>query len=284
VHPRTRFIYKALLCTKSYVIVFLFFVSYVFAADVEVNPAYVVSGIEAYSEDEDSDSAEISATDKAKAEATNILIQRLLPSSYISKFQYRNIENFNKCMLDIDFESSRVTATSFHGIFTVLYKEACIKRLLNRMGIYFANTYAEPAIIIPIFEQGTKVQIWDNSEYFLKYQKLVNNYGLSSFAYILGDLSDVYIINPADLMQDGFCKTCQKIRAKYGVSGIYIMYLQEQKNKIIMSVFVKKDKVKEVFHKEIGFKSPEEREGAIDWCFDNIVIIVDDYYKKGDLL
>lgn len=246
---------------------------------VAVESPFTIKDVVIYADGLDEVDAQAKAAGQAKKKGLSQLFQKLLASSQLLRIKNINMSKFDSCLSDYNMSDKRITSTSYKASFQLLFDEQCIRKNLNRIGIYFTNTLSPASLLIPIFEYDKKLYIWDYQEPYIIYEQMPDSYGMSQFKYIQADLKDSTLLSPEMSVKKLDAKKFSQIINRYSADEIVYLKFSESPQTLALSII----KETETDRSEIYKESVKNEDSSYNTFFEKIPVILDDYYKLRDI-
>lgn len=187
------------------------------AADV-----FIVRDVAVDMEAETSAAARDEALAAAQRTAFLRLLHRLVPSREYSRLPDPAAARINDYVLGIEIQSERASAVRYIADVTVTFKADQIRRLLRGRGIPFAETRSKPILVLPIYETGGDILLWEQpNPWFEAWAGRPAGGGLTSVLAPLGDLSDISLVT-LEHAQSGDTKAFQALADRYGAGSVLV--------------------------------------------------------------
>lgn len=180
---------------KKYILLYFVFslINQSLAEEISEDP-FIISGIEVYYEDMTPDDAKVDADEAAIAKSFESLLSRLLTKTNLGRISSLKTKDYALCAVDSSQTNERITSSSYYATYTIKFDSLCIRKLLNKKGVYFTESYAPITLIVPILQKDDKSIIWSDDDWKAASDILPADMGLSRFLYLKGDIIDVSIL------------------------------------------------------------------------------------------
>lgn len=272
---------------KKYILLFfiLNLVKPALGTGIDTDP-FAINNIEMYFEDKSPEDAKINADDAALARAFEQLLERLLPKSSMQKLLSIKTADYAMCLSDSTQLNERVTSQSYYAVYNIKFERSCIRKLLNRKGIYYTENYAPMTIIIPLLEKDKKLMIWLDDDWKNAFDLLPDQVGLSKFIYLMGDIIDLSILS-----EEGQAtisnKAMMQLLKRYGGDNITTVIVRPTKPEWHIEVTNNSISGEPLKVFSGGFK-PDMKGTTVANQYHEALIFslnkIDAYYKRSDLL
>lgn len=186
---------------------------------------FLVKDIDVYNESDTLDNARIDAVNNGTKRAFGILLDRLLPAENIWKVYNIPSNSAYDTLQDSYVTFERMTSDSYRAKIDFQFEPKKVKRILNRMGIYYTESYSPPYLLIPILIEDGKYYIWQKDEWFTAWEAMPERVGLAQFRFLLGDLLDEGTIDPKLFAQYKF-KGLNALLKRYDAKEVYLIIVK----------------------------------------------------------
>lgn len=151
------------------------------------------------------------------------LLERLTLGSHHERLPRPTSARVADLIENFEVQSERASAVRYIATYTFRFNADGVRALLQRANIPFAETYARPLVVLPVFHQGDVAVLWDEPNPWLAaWRALPATDGLQPLIVPLGDLGDIGAIS-ADQAQRGDSARIAAIAAKYGAGGAVLV-------------------------------------------------------------
>ncbi len=90
-----------------------------------------------------------------------------------------------------------VGPTSYAATLEVAFNRAAVEKALDQRGIAYADTAAEPVVVVPLWQTGSGLRLWgSDNAWKAAWDRALDQDGLVPFVLPLGDLQDLALLNP----------------------------------------------------------------------------------------
>ncbi len=157
------------------------------AADVfEVKGVYVDVTAENVTE------ARRKAIREGEGRALDILLKRLTMKADRDLLPWVEPRDRAQYIRDFSVAGEKTSAVRYLATLTYHFKADAIRSLLKSRNIAFAETISKPVLVLPLFEDGARLSLWDEpNPWNAAWSDLGANTGLVPIALPLGDLQDI---------------------------------------------------------------------------------------------
>ena len=158
-----------------------------FAADVfEVKGVYVDITAQNVTE------ARRQAMREGEGRALDILLKRLTMKADRDLLPWVEPRDRAQYIHDFSVAGEKTSAVRYLATLTYNFKPDAIRALLRARNIAFAETISKPVLVLPLFEDGTRLTLWDEpNPWSAAWSDIGTNKGLVPIALPLGDLQDI---------------------------------------------------------------------------------------------
>ena len=151
------------------------------------------------------------------------LVERLALRSHHERLPRPSPAQMSDLIESFEVQSERASAVRYIATYTFRFHPEGVRAQLQRAEIPFAETYARPLVVLPVFHDGDVAVLWDEPNPWLAaWRTLPQRDGLQPLIIPLGDLSDIGAIS-ADQAQRGASDRIAAIAAKYGAGGAVLV-------------------------------------------------------------
>lgn len=264
--------------TLLIIIVLVAFINSTFAAE----NIFCVPNVDVYSESDTLDNAKREAVNKGIESSFKMLLARLLPQETLWKVSSLKKNNAYDSLSEMNATFERMTSSSYMAKIDFCFNPKKVKTILNRMGIYYTDSYSPQYLIIPILIDGKSVSIWENDEWFSAWESMPAQLGLTRFSYILGDLVDETLIDPAAYAKKDY-KNLSKVLSRYNAQEAYIIVADSSKARYNITIQnVSKDGKK--YEMSVPVQPEINNEAFFKEMSTQILLKIDSIYKCFDSL
>lgn len=242
---------------------------------------FLVENVKIYAESDDLDNARIEAMNNGTKAALRILLERLLPMENYWKIDNLDISNASDTVRSKHVTFERMTATSYRGTVDFLFDEKLVKRILNRMGIYYVDQFSPQTLVIPVLHDGKTYDVWGNDAWYEAWGEMPVRLGLMRFNYTIGDLSDTQLIDARKIFTSKYSDDAAILK-KYESEDMVLVLASIEKTKLNVAIrFLTKDRDKT---KRLTFtidSSVNEQDFYKEIAL-QVLEAADSFYKKYD--
>ncbi len=151
------------------------------------------------------------------------LLERLTLRSHHERLPRPSSAQIADLIENFEVQSERASAVRYIATYTFRFNADGVRALLQRANIPFAETYARPLVVLPVFHEGDVAVLWDEPNPWLAaWRTLPSDDRLQPLIVPLGDLGDIGAIS-ADQAQRGDSERIAAIAAKYGAGGAVLV-------------------------------------------------------------
>lgn len=242
---------------------------------------FLVENVNIYAESDDLDNAKREAMNNGTKAALRSLLERLLPMENYWKIDNIDISNAADTVKSTQIIFERMTSTSYRATIDFVFDEKLVKRILNRLGIYYIDQYSPQTLVIPVLHDGKSYDIWENTAWYEAWGEMPVRLGLMRFNYTIGDLTDTQLLNPQKIFTSKLGDN-DAILKKYESEDLVLVLASTEKTKLNVSIrFITKEKDKT---KQLSFpinSSVNEQEFYKTIAM-QILEASDSFYKRYD--
>lgn len=194
----------------------------------------------------------------------------------------------------IEVTREKASSTRYIATLTVHFRADEIRSLLRLAGIPFSETFAKPALLLPVFESASVKTLWyDPNPWRDAWLAVDQTNRLTSFVFAAGTLADIATIGPEQAV-DADEAALERMAKRYGVSDVYVAYAkqfrdwQDNRPTVRVQVYRFGSKVEaigdEIFYLPSESETdPEQFRAALDGAVTRIVESVEDGWKRETL-
>jgi len=206
----------------------------------------------------------------------------LLPQETLWKVGTLNKNNAYDSFSEMNATFERMTSSSYMAKIDFCFNHEKIKTILNRMGIYYTESYSPRYLIIPILIDGKSISIWQNDEWFSAWESMPEKLGLTKFSYLSGDLIDEHMIDTASYTKKDY-KNLGKILSRYNAAEAYLVIVELTKGQYNIKIQnISKDS--KIYNMSLQSKPEINNEDFFKEMCKQILFKIDSIYKCFDSL
>jgi len=159
---------------------------------------------------------------EAQRTAFRRLLERLIPRSEYRRLPSMADPRIGDLVENFEVQSERTSAVRYIGTLTYRFRPDGVRTLLRNADIPFAETYAKPYLVLPVFRQSGLTLLWDDPNPWRNaWGKRPPPDGLAPYILPRGDLQDVSDIN-AEQARRGDDTRLRAIANRYGAAGVLV--------------------------------------------------------------
>lgn len=271
---------KSLLAKIFYVLFAISIAQSALSYDPEDN-VFLVENISVYAESDDLDNAKIEAMNNGTKAALRILLERLLPMENDWKIGNIDTSNAADTVKSTHIVFERMTSTSYRATLDFVFDEKFVKRILNRMGIYYVDKYSPQTLVVPVLYDGKTYDIWGNDAWYEAWGEMPVRFGLMRFNYTIGDLPDTQLINPKKIFTSKY-SDAEAILKKYESDDLVVVLASIEKTKLNVAIrFLTKERDK-TKHLSFPIDSSVNEQAFYKEIAMRVLEAADSFYKHYD--
>lgn len=248
---------------------------------------YSVNGVPVDETAASAQAARTTALANGQKKAFDILLRRLTLSadhSRLPTIPAGQIVNYVRDF-SVDEKSSDVR---YIAQMDVRFRSADVRSLLRNYSIPFAETVAKPLVILPVYEAGGDLKLWEEpNPWRAAWQRIVVSDGLSPMVNPLGDLPDLSALTASQAV-NGDAERIATIAGRYAANGALVATASVKDNpagsvEIYASAFGR-GATDTVFSETFRPAEGETPDAVMDRARDWLRMAVDDTWKDRNLI
>lgn len=151
------------------------------------------------------------------------LLERLTPRTHHAQLPNPANAQISDLIENFEVQSERASAVRYIATYTFRFNPDGIRTFLRRANIPFAETYARPLVVLPVYHEADIAVLWDEPNPWLAaWRAMLPPGGLQPLIVPLGDLTDIGLIS-AEQAQRGDAERIAAIANKYGAGGAVLV-------------------------------------------------------------
>lgn len=159
---------------------------------------------------------------KAPGDAIDELLQRLAVPADADRTPRIGDEEAARMAESVEIIDERASETTYRATIRVFFSDDAVRERLSQAGIRFAETRSKPVLVLPVFQAGEGVKLWDEPNPWLRaWAGFRPPPGLIPIVVPLGDLEDVGEIG-GDKSIIGDEGRLLNIAARYGAGDVIL--------------------------------------------------------------
>jgi len=199
-------------------------------ASFSANPAaagrniYEVQGVNVDVSAETASKAREQALAIGERDAFNRLMRRLTMAADRERLPNLDKDEITSYVRDFAVSNEKTAAGRYLANLDVRFKRESVRKLLNDFNLPFAETLSQPLLILPVFQAGGTMALWDDPNPWRDVWADLNvKSGLVPLIQPLGDLADVSAISPVQAIQ-GDRPRFKVIASRYQAREVVVVY------------------------------------------------------------
>lgn len=181
-------IHKALALVRTVFCIILLAVSPAMASDA----TYTIEGVEVDVTAENAVEAREKAFEEAQVKAFEVLAERLLSEAEIEVYDIPDLDTISGFVQDFEVTNEQLSAIRYKGTYTFRFRSGAIQGHMSQADQSYSETPAEPILVLPYMQQGTRTVLWENNPFMEAWTKMaVSSNGKNRALVPLGDLLDI---------------------------------------------------------------------------------------------
>ncbi|SCA57631.1 conserved exported hypothetical protein [Candidatus Terasakiella magnetica] len=129
---------------------------------------------------------------EGQGRAFDILLKRLTMRDDRDLLPWVEPKDRAQYIRDFSISGEKSSSVRYLATYSYHFKPDAIRRLLKSRGIAFAETISKPVLVLPLFENGSQITLWDEpNPWRAAWSKVGTQNGLVPIALPLGDLADI---------------------------------------------------------------------------------------------
>lgn len=183
---------------------------------------FVVSGVTVDETAATAAQARETAMAEGQRRAFRQLMERLVPQEQSAQLPRPSAAQLNDLVENFEVEDERSSAVRYIATLTFRFSPDGVRALLRRAGLPFAETFARPMVMLPVFRADDVPVLWDEPNPWLAaWRALPPEDGLQPLAIPLGDLSDIGNVSAEQAVRGEF-ERIEAIARRYGAAGAIV--------------------------------------------------------------
>ena len=181
---------------------------------------FTISNVPVKATAKDAAAAKTVALQKGQREAFRRLINRLTRPAdrqYLPKVKNEDIESL---VAGFSLSDERPSPKNYQARMTVRFIGGNVREYLENYGVPIADVTATPVLLIPLLDEGGKVELDPGNDWFEAWSALDLENTLTPILLPVGDASDLSV-DPAQLAQ-GRPEDLEMLKERYSVSGVLV--------------------------------------------------------------
>jgi hypothetical protein len=185
---------------------------------------YEVRGVRVDVSAETASKAREQALAEGERDAFVRLLQRLTLSQDRDRLPNLDRGEMTSFVRDFAVSNEKTSAGRYLATLSIRFKRESVRKFLTDFNLPFAETLSKPVLILPVFQDGGSMALWDDPNRWRDaWAELSGRGGLVPMVQPLGDLGDVGAINPVQAVQ-GDRPRLTAIAGRYKVRDVVVAY------------------------------------------------------------
>ncbi len=161
---------------------------------------------------------------QARVSAFRRLVERMTPRENWAAITTPETSKIIDMVLEFSVANERSSAVRYLADLMVRFDPAAIRSFLRSQNVPFAETASRPLIVVPLYQDGTVVQLWqDGNPWRDAWAASLPHDGLVPFVLPLGDLQDSALLSTEQALAKDR-DALMKVAAKYGAAGAVVAH------------------------------------------------------------
>ena len=136
------------------------------------------------------------AFDNAQRKAFETLLERLVGEGTLKQINMPKSQRLGTFVKNYGIENEQVSKVRYKADYTFTFDKQAVRNFLSDRDIAYSETKAEPLLVLPFFQQGTRLNLWRGYNPWLDvWSEAQVLDGLLPLEVPIGDLSDIRKIN-----------------------------------------------------------------------------------------
>jgi len=162
---------------------------------------------------------------EGEGRALDILLKRLTMKADRGLLPWVEPSRRAQYIRDFSVNGEKSSSVRYLATYTYHFKPDAIRNLLKARGIPFAETISKPVLVLPLFEDGTRLSLWENPNPWRDvWSNQQTQNGLVPLALPLGDLADISGVNAQQALA-GEREPLMTMAQRYEVPSVVIAHL-----------------------------------------------------------
>ncbi len=262
----------------------LFSQAFAFHGDQNSANPYLIQDVEGYADLGTLDDSKSAVSKEASNKAFNILMQRIVPFSFLEKAQNLSEDSIKDYVQNITTINERMTSHSYNAVYDIIFDKTAIESMLSKNGIRYADSYSPATLMIPVLHTNDGYNIGNRqSTWYSAWGQTPEVYGLIHNDVVEGTLQDIENIKPETIMNESY-DSLSLLLGQYECTRVCVIYAEQTtQGKIEISVRLL-DKDKEILRFANYQKNLNEEEiDLYKRISSDILMKLDNLWKGEDL-
>ncbi len=175
------------------------------------------------------EAARLIAQDRGRAQALQILLQRLTPSGDWPYLPHPQLSDLLDMQVGFEVEHERFSTLAgaqnrYLADITYSFRRDRIRSLLRREGTAFSESQASPALVLAVFEREDERLLWEEENpWAAAWYEMDFSHELVPMMLPLGDLSDTTIVSVDDVVSGNWA-ALEFLATRYNVNRIFVAH------------------------------------------------------------
>ena len=171
-------------------------------AQAPVGDVFEIRGVAVDVTAQTADAARTQALRDGQLRAFDQVLRRLTVSDDHALLPRLSAEDISLYVRDFEVASEKTSAVRYIANLNVRFSETAVRDLLNELGITFAETPSKPVLLVPVFQSGGAMLLWDDPNPWRDAWNANQPVpGMVPMVLPLGDLTDVGAIGAVQAVE-----------------------------------------------------------------------------------
>jgi hypothetical protein len=161
---------------------------------------------------------------EGQAKAFELLLQRLTLSEHRPRIGVVDGARLAALIQGFEIARERASATRYVGEMTVLFRSAQVRKLLRDAAVPYSETEAAPLLIVPVFEQGADLLLWEEvNPWRSAWAGVVGGGAIVPLVLPAGDLGDSALLDAGSAIS-GDKEKIARLAGRYGLNDVLVAF------------------------------------------------------------
>ncbi len=226
---------------------------------------FVMTNVPVSAEGTSAIEARTKAVNEGEMQAFTELLDKIVSPADRSKIQIEGYEAVAPFVLDWSVANERAGSTRYFGALTVRFKAESVRAFLEAQQVSFLSRLPQPALILPVFKEGTQIKVLDDSNpLWSAMRENMPSSRLFQFKLPMIEPEDINLAAAIVIQEDN--AVFRQLAQKYNVTQIMIMEVAKQDTSYMVNTrFLPKNSAPEA---EVILQLSDDRTSLLRVCTD----------------
>jgi hypothetical protein len=190
----------------------------------DIDASYLVRDVQVEATAQDAVAARALAIERGRRQALDRLLARLTTDGTVAA----DVDQLpvDELVSSLEVVEETVGPRSYAATLEVAFDRAAVEEVLNERGIAYADAAAEPVLVVPLWQTGTGLRLWEaDNAWKAAWDRALDPDALAPFVVPLGDLQDLTLLNP-DQAARGDRAALTALAERYGTDAAVVARLE----------------------------------------------------------